>query len=180
MSIKNDQNNSNKSVSLAYLNQEIKKVYGPLTGFVARLTNPSMAQDILHDAIVILLLKVKENKLNNPHAIKPFLYATVKWLARSYRKYDNKFVDKDMEYMDRLLDESISPLSQLEQKRLNEDVLSWIEQLKFQRDKDLLLHHYWYEAPQDFQYEYDVSVPHYSRLLYRAKQRLKDVIEKRY
>ena len=174
-------NNESEQLDEAFfelLNREIQVLYSPLINFVARQIGNASAQDILHDAVIVLILKAKDGKLKNKLAIKPFLYSTVRWLIRTYRLKNKRYVAVDQEALyESLEDDKYDGVdAKIESRELKKDVFKYIDKLTQSRDQQLLLLHYWYEKPEAFMDEYQVNSNHYARLLYRAKQRLGKVI----
>jgi len=178
----NEVSNDNSTFSdddfVEILNREIQHLYTPLIKYVSKRIGNTSAQDILHDAVIVLILKAKDGKLRNMAAIKPFLYSTVGWLIRTYRLRNNKYIATDIdETLNSLVDENyIGNDSKIERAELEQDVMKYIAKLTKRRDQELILHHYWYEKPEAFMERYEVNSDHYSRLLYRAKQRLVKIV----
>jgi len=136
-------------------------------------------EDIVQDAFLLAITKLKKDEINNPKAILGFLRTAALNIGFSYLREDKKFqssVEQDL--IEKIQNNTQDVLSKLIWKDKSNYVKQVISELKVQRDKDILNKFYFQDQgkPAICQ-ELKLSNEHFDRVLYRAKQRLKQIID---
>ncbi|WP_340679567.1 sigma-70 family RNA polymerase sigma factor [Paraglaciecola sp.] len=141
--------------------------------------NPTLSEDLAQDTFVIVLQKARINAIQNPAALTAFIRQTGINLLLGHIRKENR---RDTQGVDDI--DFHSPCDGLDLSRaLHSDQMlqltaQMFEELKTQRDRDLLRCYYVYDQgkPQICQ-QLKLSPEHFDRVLFRARQRLKQLIE---
>jgi RNA polymerase sigma-70 factor (ECF subfamily) len=135
-------------------------------------------EDIVQDTFMLVINKLKQGSVNNPQAILAYLRTTAINIGFEYLRKDKKFtsaVDQDyLEVIEDSKDDILSTIIWNDKVKYVKQVLS---ELKVQRDKDILTQFYFEDQSKvSICKKLDLSSEHFDRVLYRAKQRLKQLI----
>jgi RNA polymerase sigma-70 factor (ECF subfamily) len=138
-------------------------------------------EDIVQDTFMLVIKKLQQGSINNPNAISAYLRSTAINIGFEYLRKDKKFFSAtDQEYLEVIEDCKQDILSTL----IWQDKVHYVKQvmdgLTVQRDKDILIKFYFNdENKKSICAQLVLSSEHFDRVLYRAKQRLKQLIEKK-
>lgn len=152
----------------------VRKYRQTLVSYLLRLTqDPNRAEDLAHDALIIVLTKIRQDKIREPDKLLTYLIQTAKYCYIGWlRKLDNQIEFK--EHLDGVASE-MSGLEEPESEQRSEKVVrKLLNSLNVERYRDVLLR----------QYIYDQSVPEicdalamtpqcYHRVISRARIRFK-------
>lgn len=135
-------------------------------------------EDIVQDTFILVITKLQQGKINQTHTIMAYLRTTAINIGFEYLRKDKKFTSAmDQELLEVIEDSKNDILSAI----IWDDKIKYVKQvlseLKIQRDKDILIKFYFQDQgkPSICQ-QLDLSVDHFDRVLYRAKERLKELI----
>lgn len=140
--------------------------------------NYSLAEDIVQETFVVVLQKARANGIHNPAGLKSFIRQTgVNLLIGHFRKETRR----DTHQVD---DIDIHPPSnelEISQAMHSSNALEMtrqiIEELKVERDKEILRDFFIYEkSKEQICKEMGLKTEHFDRVLFRARQRLKQII----
>ncbi len=162
---------------------EMVERYGPgLRLLLARLgASPSLNDDIYQGTFATVLPKVREGKVHEPAALVGFLRSTARNLLRDDRRKSDCY--------DHLDDEAHSPLisrggslateaNQLDQVLAAEEAQlarRVLDELRYDRDREVLTRYYLKgESGHEICGDLDVTPRLFNRILYRARQRLRE------
>lgn len=135
-------------------------------------------EDILQDAFLLVLNKLKDGEVKKPESIMSFVRTTAINIGYEYLKKDKKFASAvEQPRIDFIEDAHSGILSQV----IWEDKMNYVQQviqeLRTQRDKDILMDFYFnHVSKKNICQELALTSEHFDRVIYRAKQRLKDLI----
>ena len=138
-------------------------------------------EDIVQDTFMLVLNKLQQGKVNNHKAIMGFLRTTAINIGYEYLRKDKKFTSAiDQNFLDAIEDSKQDILSSIIWDDKVKYVKLVMDELKKQRDKDILIKFYFKDQNKlSICDELDLSSEHFDRVLCRAKQRLKQLIEKK-
>lgn len=135
----------------------------------------SESEDILHDAFLILLDRLRKGKIGAPERVRYYFRGVAEklWLQQLRRDERRKRILLS-EGLDSFIEFGESPeviaLLAVEFDCVRVEV----SQLAVARDRDLLRDYYFYEHDRAALCErYEISAPQLSRVLYRARERLR-------
>lgn len=160
--------------------QLISTYYRGLYFILNRQTkDPYLSEDIAQETFIIVIQKARAGAIQNPEAIASFVRQTgINLLIGHIRKETRR----DTHCSDDI--EIHPPKDQLDISKAlhNQNVLALVQQviteLTTDRDRDLLRNYFVYDKnkPQICQ-ELNLSPEHFDRVLFRARQRLKQLIK---
>ena len=141
--------------------------------------NHSLSEDLVQDTFIIVLQKARDNLIQNPAALAAFIRQTGVNLLIGHIRKETRRDTQGVEEID-----FHSPCDGLDLSRaLHSDQLlqltaQMFEELTTQRDRDLLRCYYVYDQSKaQICQQLALSPEHFDRVLFRARQRLKRLIE---
>lgn len=137
-----------------------------------------LAKDLCQDTFIIVLNKARQGEIKNPQGLTSFIRSVgINLLIDYKRKIKRQQTDATEEFAH--ISDALSPnLDQrVEKQRIVELIVQVINELPSQRDADILRLTYIALANKtDICSELTLSSEHYDRVLYRAKQRLNQLL----
>jgi RNA polymerase sigma-70 factor (ECF subfamily) len=140
--------------------------------------DPQLARDLSQDTFVIALRKLRAGDLRNRNCLGPFIRKTAINLSIQYFRKQRRFIHS----ADGIIQLQVAPKDRTEEKldrritrAMLEDIL---EQLSMPRDRELLRRFYLHDEDKDnVCAQLNLSAQHFDRVLHRAKQRMRELIE---
>jgi RNA polymerase sigma factor (sigma-70 family) len=142
------------------------------------------AEDLTQETLHIVVERVRARTIDDPRKVFAFAAATARNLAlNAARKVLRQQTVVDSELIDELaqnLEMEQNDLSDADDRQLAEAVLSLLDELPTERDRQLLVRFY-LEGVDKRQLcrELGLSPKHFDRVLMRARSRLRTIIERR-
>ncbi len=145
-----------------------------------KFSRVSSHEDIVQDSFMIVITKLQQGAVKNPDTIRAFLRTTAINIGYEYLRKDKKYVSAvDQESLDIFEDAKSDVLSNLEWDDGINRVKQIMQELPTDRDRNILTQFYFEDQSKiDICQNLDLSSAHFDRVLYRAKQRLKQLISK--
>ena len=139
----------------------------------------NLAEDFLQYTWAIALVKIRDNGLDNPVRLAGYLCGIANNLALGERRRVNRQrTSVNSEIVALIPDETSNPFRHASRAEICKHVRGLIGDLKKQRDREILERFYVREEDKEsICKRLDVDGMHFNRVLYRARQRLKSVIE---
>jgi len=139
----------------------------------------TLSEDFLQETWAIALVKIRENGLDNPERLAGYLCGIANNLALGERRRVNRQrTSVNSEIVDLIPDESSNPFRHVSRAEVCKQVRGLLENLTKERDREILERFYVREEDKEsICKRLDVDGIHFNRVLYRARQRLKSVIE---
>ncbi len=138
-------------------------------------------EDILQDSFILVLNKLQQGQVHNPKTILAYLRTTAINIGFEYLRKDKKFTSAvDQEMLGIIEGSEINILSQL----IWDDKIKYVQlvmdELRKQRDKDILMDFYFNDLDKPtICKKLELTSDHFDKVLFRAKQRLKLLIEQK-
>jgi RNA polymerase sigma-70 factor (ECF subfamily) len=158
----------------------IQTNYGGLLGVIQRkLNNRELAADLLNEAIVIALEHLRSGRLGESERIAGYVFTITMNLLRNYQRNMNNRQDL------RAATDSLPSLGHpsevdLDQQRIKQLVRRVIDSLETARDREIVRRYYLDEEQKEgICAALGVSSPNFDKIVYRARQRLKSLLESR-
>ena len=142
------------------------------------------AEDLTQETLHIVVERVRARTIDDPRKVFAFAAATARNLAlNAARKVLRQQTVVDSELVDELaqnLEMEQSDLSESDDRQLAEAVMSLLDELPTERDRQLLVRFYLEGVDkQQLCRELGLSPKHFDRVLMRARSRLRTIIERR-
>lgn len=157
--------------------------YGPKIEFVLRrhVREPSLAADLRQEALMVVIQRLRDEGLAEPEKLAAFLYQTAINLAKGEaRTYFRRNTHPDFEAVERAATREPLLVDRLERRELGKIVQTLLEELGQERDREILRRFYLREeAKESICASLDLTPAHFDRVLYRARQRFRQILEAR-
>jgi len=155
-----------------------------ITFLLRRVTrDPALAEDLHQETFRLAIEKIRRGEIREPEKLPGFLTSLARNLAtedarRGTRR--DKWHDRDPERAEQAPDPEPGQLSALLRKERAALVRQVIGELEQDRDRQLLFRYYIAEEEKE-QICHDLALDqvHFNRVLFRARQRYKDLYERR-
>ncbi len=148
---------------------------------VVRACRPGdpIVDDIVQDVLLTVLARLRAGALNDPNALPAYLQATIAHATRAeYRKRSQRGDSVEVELLENLPGSEASPAERLQQSHLRQAMAGLVEALPVARDRAVLRGFYLEDRDRDdLCAELGIDEPHFRRVLHRARERLRALIE---
>lgn len=145
-----------------------------------RVGDEETARDLLHDTFCIALRKLSETNLENPERLAGYLRGIALRVAFSALRHRNREpISADPDVVNAIEDLEPRPFQRLsgDQTKLAVDKL--LDSMPVARDRDLLIRLYVHDQDKrEICEALGLDSLHFNRVLYRAKERLRKILEK--
>ncbi len=144
-----------------------------------RTRDPELALDLRQDTFQIAIEKLRSSSLDEPERLAAYLrgVALNLWIAQQ-RKNKRRATDADSEAIDALPDErTVGPFDDLSRTQVQAAVQTLLAELGTPRDREILTRLYIRdEDKDDICAALGVDATHFNRVLFRAKQRFRELL----
>lgn len=143
--------------------------------------DPDLADDLHQETFRVALEKLRAGGIDKPESLSAFLRATARNLATAvFRKRARQKTDADPEQIERVEDTRPSQQAAVERREDAELVRDVLGELRVERDRQLLFRYYIAEDDkQRICAELELSGRQFDRVLFRARQRFRQLLEER-
>lgn len=156
---------------------ELVKKYARPTLFMLqyRCHDMSQAEDLLQDAMSIVISHLRKNPLDNPGALPKYIrQIAMNLFIGEYRKQQRQQTSADQATVEQAVSEQASGYETVHKLQQTKAVQRLLAELPQQRDRQILRLFYLAELDKvTICDRLDLSAAHFDRVLYRAKQRLR-------
>lgn len=156
------------------------KQYYPATLYLLerRTGNKDLAQDLCQEAFCVLIERLRAQALEQPEKLAGYLYhIAINVQIADLRKTLRRNTATNSDLMDTIADSRQNQLRQLLRERTASAVRTLIDAMDNSRDRKLLYGYFIQEKDkEEICKELDLSHRHFDRVLFRAKQRFKELI----
>jgi len=138
-----------------------------------------LAEDFLQETWAIAVVKIREGGLSDPGRLAGYLAGIANNLAHSeWRRVNRQRTSVNSEIVDLIPDESSNPFRHVSRAEVCHEVRDLLGGLKKERDREILKRFYLQEEDKASICSYlGVDSTHFNRVVFRARQRLKSLIE---
>ncbi len=142
--------------------------------------NPFLAEDLHQETFRIVLERLRTRGLDQPEKLTGFIHRTARNLfIANYRKAVRRQTQNDDSAIRKVADPAPNQLGSFLDKEEADLVRQLISELKPDRDRQLLLRFYIAEEEKELICrDLGLSSLHFNRVLFRARQRFKDLLER--
>ncbi len=145
-----------------------------------RTGDPHVANDLCQDTFIVVLRKLRARELRNPDSLAAFISQVAVNICIQYFRKESRFAHSP----DGIIDENVAHIEQHDKevdfvaaRELLDDAL---EQLAVSRDREILRRFYLSDDDKEvICRDLELSPAHFDRVLYRAKQRMRELIDQK-
>ena len=139
----------------------------------------TLTEDFLQETWAIALVKIRDNGLDNPERLAGYLCGIANNLVLGEkRRVNRQRTAVNSEIVALIPDESSNPYRHASRAEVCNQIRDLLNDLKTERDREILKRFYVREEDKEsICKRLDISGVHFNRVLYRARQRLKSIIE---
>ena len=160
---------------------EILRNMGGLKAQLIRVTrNPELASDLLHDAVVTALGKLRSGEIADPVHLEGYVYRVALNHYRNYRRKDKSSVTDSG--VDQLAAgaESGSEVKGPEAEEWVQLARRLLTDVRPVRDRDLLVRYYLHEeSKEELCRAFALTELHFNRVIHRARGRFRQLLHRR-
>lgn len=144
-----------------------------------RCSDPQLAADMAQDAFIVVIQKARSGAINTPEALSGFIRQTgVNLLIAHFRKEQRRATEAFGEVAIEIEDHKSSVARAVESKQTLALVQQLMDEMKVARDRDVLNSFYINQQSKvEICARLDLTPAHFDRVLFRARARLKQLIE---
>ncbi len=142
-------------------------------------SDPALADDLHQETFRVVIERLRERGLEDPERLAGFLHRTGKNLfIGGYRKVIRRKTEGEVEGLEAVADPGADPHQQAVREEESALVRRLIGELDTDRDRQILYRFYIAEEDKErICADLDLSSLHFNRVLFRARQRFKDLLE---
>jgi RNA polymerase sigma-70 factor (ECF subfamily) len=145
-----------------------------------RVQDHQVAADIIQDAAVTTLEKLRAGEIAQPSAIGGYLYRVALNHLRNHRRKDRGPLSSSAELESLTDDEEDPDFAGIDRQRWAEAARTMLKEMPTTRDRDLLVRFYLNdERKEDICGSLGLSDEHFNRVIFRARNRFRALLERR-
>ncbi len=154
--------------------------YSRSLGFILnrRCNDPELVKDLVQDTFIVVILRARKGEISSPASLASFIRQTgVNLLLGHFRKEKRRSTDPSDELDKDHPSVQVSIQRQLSQKESVELVAQTLEEMPVERDRELIKEYFVKEkTKKELCAQFEISAAHFDRVLYRARNRLKQLV----
>ena len=143
-----------------------------------RTRDPELTEDLLQDTWAVALERLRGPSLEKPERLAGFLSGVARHLAlNENRKSGRQRTSPHSDFIEAIPDDESSPMLQASRAEVAGHVRRLLAELSQERDREILNRFYVRELDKaTICRQLGVDDSHFNRVLYRARQRLRDLV----
>jgi RNA polymerase sigma-70 factor (ECF subfamily) len=155
--------------------------FAGLRAQLARVTgSPELAADLLQDAIVTALQKLRAGEISDPSHLDGYVYRVAINHLRNHRRKDKSRAANSEGISDLVDADSERQIASLEVDEWARLAKKLLQEVTPRRDRDLLIRFYLREeSKEDLCRAFGLSELHFNRVIYRARDRFRELLQRR-
>lgn len=160
---------------------ELVKRYSPGIRLILlkRTGNPQLASDLSQDTFIVTLRILRSGDLKKPESLAAFIRQTAVNISIQHFRKEKRYVKNPDEIIEQLVAHRDHKVEKLD-SRTNREILGKVlDQLSMARDREILRRFYLKDEDKaEICIDLQLSAVHFDRVLYRAKQRMRELINR--
>jgi RNA polymerase sigma-70 factor, ECF subfamily len=160
---------------------EVYRDYPGLRALILRrVRDPELAADILQDAAVTTLEKLRNGEIAHPENVGGYLFRVAINHLRNYRRKDRAALSSP-DGLDDLRDGETDPeWERVGRPQWAAQVRALLDKMVAPRDRELLIRFYLYdEEKEQICRELGLTQEHFNRVIFRARNRFRELLQRR-
>ncbi|MDA3933743.1 MAG: sigma-70 family RNA polymerase sigma factor [Gammaproteobacteria bacterium] len=159
----------------------LDKYFQPMLALLRfRCHDPAVADDLCQETFRILIEQLRSKPMDNPEALGGYVrQIAMNLFINELRRSDRQRTSPDLESIDRQSAEQLTAYDLIQQEQSKIAVEAMLATLKTPRDRQVLRLFYLAELDkQEICIRLDLKPAHFDRVLHRAKQRIREQLQK--
>jgi RNA polymerase sigma-70 factor (ECF subfamily) len=146
--------------------------------------NPSLADDLHQETLALVLQKIRRGEVREPERLAAFIRSTARNLFIADRRKEARYhpIDADEEGREPdhvFVDRRPAPFEQVSADQEARHVQRMLSELRFDRDRQVLIRFYLADQPKEsICEELEIEPERFNQVLFRARERLRELWEK--
>jgi RNA polymerase sigma-70 factor (ECF subfamily) len=138
-----------------------------------------LADDLLQETLIIAIRKLREQTLENPQRLAGYLRGiAIRVVMNARRRQSREAYPADAGVLESIPDQGKRQFEQVSTQETNAAVHELLDSMTVKRDRELLLRYYVYEEEKpEICRALGLDSLHFNRVLYRAKNRFRKILE---
>ena len=143
-----------------------------------RTRDPQLALDIAQETFRIAIEKLRRSPIDQVDRVGAYLRGTaLNLVSAEFRKSTRRATTTDSEVVDAVADDAAGPFDHVSSEQLQRVIRKLLDELPVPRDREILIRTYLQDEDKSLICEaLGVDSAHYNRVLFRAKQRFKELL----
>jgi RNA polymerase sigma-70 factor (ECF subfamily) len=144
-----------------------------------RTGNAHLSNDLVQETLVVTLRRLRAGELKKPESLPAFIRQTAINISIDHFRREKRYVQQTDEIISLHNAHRDYKVERLDGRRVRELLEKTLDQLSVPRDRELLRRYYLLdEDKSQICRDLDLSAAHFDRVLYRAKQRMRELISR--
>ena len=145
-----------------------------------RTGDPQLALDLAQDTFRIAIEKLRQSPIDQVDRLGAYLRGTaLNLMSADRRKNTRRATTADSDAVDAVADDAAGPFDHVSSEQVQRVVRTLLNELPVQRDREILIRTYLEDQDKSLICEaLGVDSAHYNRVLFRAKQRFRELVER--
>jgi len=159
----------------------LDKYFQPMLALLRfRCHEPAVADDLCQETFRIAIEQLREKPMDNPEALGGYIrQIAMNLFINELRRSDRQKTSPDLDSIERQVGEQLSAYDLIQQQQSKIAVETLLATLKTPRDRQVLRLFYLAELDKsEICARLNLTPSHFDRVIYRAKQRLREQLEK--
>ncbi|WDD99204.1 RNA polymerase sigma factor [Thalassomonas actiniarum] len=146
---------------------------------LSKCQDPELTNDLLQDSFVIIINKARKNLIESPAALSSYIRQVGVHLLIAHFRKEKRRATTASEDIQIYSDDKIPDLfRELSSQEIFNKVQQLVNEMTVPRDKQLLRDYFVYgKSKQEICAAMDLSAEHFDKVLYRARNRLKQLVQ---
>lgn len=144
-----------------------------------RTGNPHLVNDLVQETFVVTLRKLRAGELQKPESLSAFVRQTAVNLSIDHFRKERRYLLQDGEIISNFETHIDNKAKVLDNHKARELLETALDQLAVPRDRELLRRFYLLDEDKNkICVDLALSANHFDRVLYRAKRRMRELIDR--
>lgn len=145
-----------------------------------RTGSQQLSNDICQDALIVTLNKLRSGGLNKPESLPAFIRKTAVYLSIEHYRKEKRYISLEDGMISLHAPHKDYKAENLDHQKAGALLEDLLDQLSVVRDREILRRFYLRDEDKvDICRELNLTSTHFDRVLYRAKQRMRELIKER-
>jgi RNA polymerase sigma-70 factor (ECF subfamily) len=156
---------------------------GVLSLLRRQLTDRTQAEDLCNETFRIVLERLRQQPLEDPEGLAPYLAQTARFLVRGNRRTARRqrTYTGQQDSIDQFEDPSADPTDTVQAEARAKAVRQLLGEMPNVRDREILIRHYLRDqGKEEICAALGIGEDHFRRVVFRARERFRELLEKRY